>query len=252
MRAAGLALEIEMGVNIGRCHVWIIEETSWMLLLATYAVSYRLNLLFATRGPQAAPQSIPAIMPPKPAPAPELTDLLQLAFQVVPVGMCVTRERKLELCNDEFARMFGHAPNALIGQSLAPLYPSDAEFEDTGRVGLPAMRETGVYSDDRIMRRSHGELFWCHVSGRTLDRSDPFALAVWMFEDISHKRPVASALTQREREVVQHLLTGATSKQIGRLLGISPRTVDAHRARLMRKFNATTQGELMARLMATG
>ena len=187
-----------------------------------------------------------------PTPSPELTALLQLAFQVVPVGMCVTRERKLELCNDEFARMFGLAPQALIGQSLAPLYPSEAEFEDIGRTGLPAMRATGMYSDDRIMRRNQGELFWCHVSGRTLDRADPFARAVWMFEDISHRRPVAASLTQREREVAQHLLTGATSKQIGRLLDISPRTVEAHRARLMRKFNANTLGELMARLMAGG
>lgn len=164
----------------------------------------------------------------------------------------MTHERKLELCNDEFARMFGHAPHALIGQSLAPLYPSETEFEDTGRVALPAMSATGLYSDERIMQRSRGELFWCHVSGRTLDRADPFARAVWMFEDISHRRHVATNLTQREREVAQHLLTGATSKQIGRLLDISPRTVEAHRARLMRKLDATTLGELMARLMAGG
>ena len=58
-----------------------------------------------------------------------------------------------------------------------------------------------------------------------------------------------AALTMREREIAQHIVTGATSKQIARLLEISHRTVEAHRARLMRKLDATTTGELVARLL---
>lgn len=182
-------------------------------------------------------------------PAPELLELLQLAFHVAPVGMCVTRQRAIELCNEEFARMFGHELHALIGQSLAPLYPSEEEYRHTGDAGLPAMRSTGMYSDQRIMRRRDGSLFWCHVSGRTLDRDAPYARAVWMFEDPSSQRPLTTPLTPREREIAQQLLGGGTSKQIARVLGISPRTVEAHRARLMRKIGAATQGELVARLV---
>ena len=184
-----------------------------------------------------------------PTPSPELTELLQLAFHRAPVGMCISRERSVELCNEEFGRMFGDEPGALIGQPLARLYPSEDEYLHVGQMGLPVMRETGHYSDERIMRRKDGSLFWCHVSGRTLDRADPFARAVWMFEDISRHRPVTTALTLREREVAQHLMTGATSKQIARVLDISPRTVEAHRARLMRKYGAATQGELLSRLI---
>lgn len=39
-----------------------------------------------------------------------------------------------------------------------------------------------------------------------------------------------------EREVVAWLLHGLTNKEIGRELGISHRTVEIHRARLMRKL----------------
>ena len=60
---------------------------------------------------------------------------------------------------------------------------------------------------------------------------------------------MTTTLTLREREVAQQLATGGTSKQIARKLGISPRTVEAHRARLMKKFEATTNGELVARLV---
>ncbi len=178
-----------------------------------------------------------------------LTEALELAFNLAPVGMCVTRDRAIEICNDAFAQMFGYTQAELTGQPLAPLYPSMDEFAHTGKLGLPAMQDTGGYSDERIMRRRDGTLFWCHVVGRALDRADPFARAVWMFEDISHRRPVSTPLTVREREVAQHIVTGATSKQIARHLDISHRTVEAHRGRLMRKLGATSTGELVAMLL---
>jgi PAS domain S-box-containing protein len=184
--------------------------------------------------------------------APEELQTLQLAFNLAPVGMCVSRDRVVEICNEAFARMFGYEVAELVGQPLAPLYPSLDEFAHVGNLGLPVMRSTGVYSDERIMRRKSGELFWCHVAGRALDRDNPFACAVWMFEDISRRRPVTTMLTLREREIAQQLATGATSKQIARTLGISPRTVEAHRSRLMKKFQAATHGELVARLVSGG
>ena len=181
--------------------------------------------------------------------ATDILETLQLAFNLAPVGMCVSRDRVVEICNEAFARMFGYVVGELVGQPLAPLYPSLDEFAHVGNLGLPVMRDTGVYSDERIMRRKNGALFWCHVAGRALDRSNPFACAVWMFEDISRRRPVTTTLTLREREIAQQLATGATSKQVARALGISPRTVEAHRGRLMRKFGAATHGELVARLV---
>ena len=45
------------------------------------------------------------------------------------------------------------------------------------------------------------------------------------------------------------VIGGQTSKQIARVLDLSPRTVEAHRARLMTKHKAATQGELVAKLL---
>ncbi len=171
-----------------------------------------------------------------------------LAFQLAPVGLCVSRNRVIEACNEAFARMFGYGPEALAGKSLEVLYPSPTEFRHIGERGLRIMRDSGCYSDERIMRRRDGQLFWCHVCGRSLDRADPFACAVWMFEDISARRAVALPLTSRERELAPLLAAGKTSKQIARALGISPRTVEAHRARLMHKLGVSTPNEVIARL----
>jgi DNA-binding CsgD family transcriptional regulator len=45
------------------------------------------------------------------------------------------------------------------------------------------------------------------------------------------------------------LIEGQTSKQIGKALGVSHRTVDIYRARLLRKYRASTTPELVQRLM---
>ena len=176
-------------------------------------------------------------------------DDLELAFDLVPVGLCLSRDRTIQRCNEAFGAMFGHEPASLEGQSLECLYPSRAEFEHIGAQGLPVMQRTGRYSDERIMRHRSGRLFWCHVAGRSLRRDEPFACAVWMFEDISSRRPVVVELTVREREIVRQLAAGYSTKEIARALEISPRTIEGHRARIMRKVGARSASELIARLV---
>ena len=57
--------------------------------------------------------------------------------------------------------------------------------------------------------------------------------------------PTINQLTHRELEVVDGLVRGLTNKQIGQELGISHRTVEIHRARLMRKLGAATLAALL-------
>lgn len=173
----------------------------------------------------------------------------QTAFHLAPIGLAISRQRIIEDCNDQLARIFGYERQALIGQSLQVLYPSPVEFERIGERIVPIMSTLGSYADDRIMRRADGELFWCHVTGRSLNIANPHAAGVWTFEDISATRRVAVALTAREREIAAQLVQGKTSKQIGRALTISPRTVEVYRARLMKKYTAGTATELVQRLL---
>lgn len=145
--------------------------------------------------------------------------------------------------------MFGYDERELIGQSLEQLYPSRHEFEHIGERASQIMREHGRYSDDRLMRHKSGRLFWCHVLGRALNMTAPLVEAAWVFEDLSVRWPVSAELTTREREIAQLLVLGKSSKVIGRELAISPRTVEAHRARLMNKMNVSSVGQLVARLI---
>ncbi len=182
-----------------------------------------------------------------------MNDTLAIDYETIflqaPVGMCISQHRIIHACNHTLAKMFGYEREALIGQSFLVLYPTPDEFERTGARIVPIMNAKGRYSDERIMKRADKELFWCHVSGRALVHNDPHAAGIWTFEDLSEKRPVTAELTPREREIAALLVEGKTSKLIARQIGLSPRTVEMHRAKLMRKFTAATSSELVHRLL---
>jgi PAS domain S-box-containing protein len=174
----------------------------------------------------------------------------RLAFELAPVGLCLSRNRVIVDCNQQLCEMFGWSRETLTGQSFLVLYPSPEEYERLGQRMIPILNAKGRYGDDRIMKRASGEVFWCHVTGRALNRAAPHAQGIWAFEDLSAQRPVKAELTAREREVAARLLDGLTSKEIGKTLAISHRTVEIYRARLMRKYKANTTADLVHKLMA--
>lgn len=59
-------------------------------------------------------------------------------------------------------------------------------------------------------------------------------------------------LTPREREVLQALVAGSPNKTIAFDLGMSPRTVEVHRARVMEKMEARSLSELVRIVLAGG
>jgi len=167
------------------------------------------------------------------------------ALENAPIGLVTTEYRIIQWCNRTFAEMFQYEPEDLIGQSFALLYPSNQEFEQIRDAGVPFLRETGKYWDERIMARRDGELFWCRVRAHVDDIEDPLKRVVLSYSDISDYRRTVE-LTPRERQIVGLLATGCTSKEIAYRLALSPRTVDMHRGRLLKKYGVNNVVELLA------
>jgi two-component system response regulator FixJ len=67
----------------------------------------------------------------------------------------------------------------------------------------------------------------------------------------SRIRAHLETLTEREREVLDLLILGKQNKQIAQDLGVSPRTVEIHRARVMEKMDAQSVAELVRMMMDT-
>src|SRR6476659_59419 len=63
--------------------------------------------------------------------------------------------------------------------------------------------------------------------------------------------PGREPLTRREREVLEQFTSGASNKEAGRQLGISPRTIEDHRANIMKKLGARNAADLVRIVMTT-
>ena len=62
---------------------------------------------------------------------------------------------------------------------------------------------------------------------------------------VTPRFPGDDRLTEREREVLAQITSGASNKEAGRRLGISPRTIEVHRARIMDKLGAKNAADLV-------
>ena len=60
------------------------------------------------------------------------------------------------------------------------------------------------------------------------------------------------AMTERERQVLGLVVQGHSSKKIAAMLDLSPRTVDHHRANLIRKFKMKNTVDLVNHVVRNG
>jgi two-component system response regulator FixJ len=62
--------------------------------------------------------------------------------------------------------------------------------------------------------------------------------------------PGRELLTPREYQVLELIANGASNKEAGRRLRISPRTIEVHRARVMEKLGAKNTADLVRIVLA--
>lgn len=185
-------------------------------------------------------------MPPSPS---ESQDRLQPSFTLgdIPVPMVFATHRIIRACNLEFAELFGFGEEELTGASFSRLYPAIADFIRVGDVWRTNLQGGAVYYDERIMAGAGGHKFWCRVTGRSRDRADPFAAALYCFEPMN--RPIGQTmmeLTGRQQQIMTLVAQGKTSATIATEVGLSKRTVEAHRLRLARSVGVSNSAELVA------
>lgn len=81
-------------------------------------------------------------------------------------------------------------------------------------------------------------------------RREPSQSGRWPPTPLTRLGP--ATLTARETEVLTEIVKGASNKEVGRTLGISPRTVEVHRAKIMDKLAARNTADLMRIVLTDG
>lgn len=89
--------------------------------------------------------------------------------------------------------------------------------------------------DDELLVDALQQAIRRHVASRERERADRGA------------RDRFARLSDREREVLGHVVSGLTNKEIARALSLSPRTVETHRANLFAKLGAGSLAGLIRR-----
>lgn len=69
---------------------------------------------------------------------------------------------------------------------------------------------------------------------------------------ISQENDVLDKISPRELEVLKLLLAGESNKSVALILGISPRTVEVHRANMMRRLDVSSFAELVRVALTAG
>ena len=73
-------------------------------------------------------------------------------------------------------------------------------------------------------------------------------------EEVQHadEAPTTTPLSKREREILQMVANGSTTKEVARGLGISPHTVKTHLERIFEKLGANDRAQAVAIAIRTG
>jgi len=128
------------------------------------------------------------------------------------VGIVFIRDRVVVRCNARYAEIFRlRSPDEAIGCSSEQLHPGRDAFRELGRVAYPVMSEGGTYRAERQMRRSNGQLFWAHLTGRLIDPGDSTEGSIWIVDDIDEQKRAQARLSAAEREkqvLFDHAMVG--------------------------------------------
>ena len=125
------------------------------------------------------------------------------------------------------------------------------------RLGLPIIIITAYADISRAieaMKQGAVDMLEKPFNNAALVEAIREALMRWKYgtgigpSEIVHAR--LSNLTNREREVLARLLRGMPNKLIAHELGVSPRTIETHRATVMSKMHATSIAELVRMSLA--
>ena len=164
-------------------------------------------------------------------------EILRMVFETAPGAMFIADlDGNIVRANEAFATMLGWTVAQLRGRKLAEITPDEDDPPLTA--ALPPLGDENVTKQRRYLRKAGGT-FWAreHPSlwRDAEDRAQHVLVRVDQLSDAGDD-PL-QRLSPREREVLDLVIAGHTSKEIAARLCISATSVDTYRSRLMLKLD---------------
>ena len=129
------------------------------------------------------------------------------------IGVAYLRKNEFSWINKHMEQMFGYTVDELLGKPMEAIYAIGANEHDVLDSEMRGLLAEGVVENERPMKKSTGEVFWCHQRGIAIDRSDPGKGSIWIMLDIdrlknteNHLKALNETLAQRVDEETQKSL----------------------------------------------
>ncbi|HAL44704.1 MAG: hypothetical protein A2Y12_05080 [Planctomycetes bacterium GWF2_42_9] len=147
-------------------------------------------------------------------------------------------------CNEALALLVGYETREeCIAKHNAKFHYSDLKRRDEL---IQALTEKGKVDNFELKsKKINGDVFWLKVSARITSGNDCIEGAMW---DVT----ASKILTKVEYEILQLIVEGKSNKQIALELKRSVRTIEEHRANIMKKMNADNVVDLTKKALNWG
>ncbi|MBS1196394.1 MAG: hypothetical protein H6R18_179 [Proteobacteria bacterium] len=113
-------------------------------------------------------------------------------------GIAYANNRFIISCNRRFEEMFGYEEGELIGASSEIVYVSHEDFVTIGERAYQKMENNRSYSEELMLRRRDGSLFWAAMNGSAYDPDHPQEGSIWIYTDVSKRYQAEQALRDSE------------------------------------------------------
>jgi PAS domain S-box-containing protein len=123
--------------------------------------------------------------------------LLRTILATSPVGIALSKERRIEWANEAWKQMFGFEDEReYLGQDARILYPSDEEYDCAGKVLFHDLAAGKAPETDIKFTRKDGSVFDAQVKLKALDPRDPAKGIISAISDITSRKRGEQRITE--------------------------------------------------------
>lgn len=172
-----------------------------------------------------------------------------------PAVLVAAEDRAIAWANRAACAAFGFTKEELLCIPVTQLYVDVSDFDDFAQRAQAFLNNGKSLRHRFRIQRKGGARFVAEQLVVPLGELGGQRLLVSLTNDLSESVRLAfgrrlEQLSTREQEVFQLTVVGATVPEIAERLSLSPRTVEGHRSRLLRKLGCATTTKLLAQLLA--
>lgn len=130
-------------------------------------------------------------------------------FENASVGILFTVNRQTEQANPKAAELFGWpSVEAIQGLPGRVYWPSDADYEQIGRLAGPALTAGQVFETEHLMQRKDGSTFLAYIRAKAVTEISTGKATIWIIEDVTERRRMESQLRANE-QLLREILEGS-------------------------------------------